>query len=281
MTRAKKQPKALDFAADFEVGINLRKFVDNNKKFDEIQKCLEEYLGTKRAAFPRFYFLSNDEMLEILSQTRNVHAVQPHLIKCFDAMKKVKFTEVPDSKTITGMYSPENEYIPWSGIVKAEGGVEFWLTDIEKMMTQSLYDATKNAVNIYPSNGLERAEWLFHCGAQPILTVDMIMWTRNCESAIYEIMQGKNSQALKEFLDFSDKQLKNMIKLVRGKLNPLNRSVMGALIVLDVHALEVVRNMIAARVENINDFPWTSQLRYYWEDILETDGEPYKGENTG
>lgn len=36
MTRSKKQPRALDFAADFEVGVNLRKFVDNNKRFDEI-----------------------------------------------------------------------------------------------------------------------------------------------------------------------------------------------------------------------------------------------------
>jgi len=135
MGRAKKQPKAIDFASDYEVGVNLKKFLDNNKRFDEIQKCLEEYLGTKRAAFPRFYFLSNDEMLEILSQTRNVHAVQPHLIKCFDAMKKVKFTDEANSKMIEGMYSPEVEYVQWSGKVKAEGGVEFWLTDIEKMMT--------------------------------------------------------------------------------------------------------------------------------------------------
>ena len=111
MSRAKKSPKALDFAADYEVGVTLKKFQDNNKRFDEIQKCLEEYLGTKRAAFPRFYFLSNDEMLEILSQTRNVHAVQPHLIKCFDAMKKVEFGQGSDSKRVYGMYSPENEYV--------------------------------------------------------------------------------------------------------------------------------------------------------------------------
>ena len=109
----------------------------------------------------------------------------------------------------------------------------------------------------------------------------MIMWTKGVENAIYEIMKGKNSQALKEFLDFSDKQLKNMIKLVRGKLEPLQRQAMGALIVLDVHAIEVVRNMIGARVENINDFPWTSQLRYYWEPVKETDGAEYKGEDTG
>jgi dynein heavy chain len=72
-------------------------------------------LSTKRAAFPRFYFLSNDEMLEILSQTRNAHAVQPHLIKCFDSMKKIEFGKsAADNKNIYGMYSPENEYVTFT-----------------------------------------------------------------------------------------------------------------------------------------------------------------------
>jgi dynein heavy chain len=146
-------------------------------------------------------------------------------------------------------------------------------------MCQSLYDKTRVALSQYPENGIERAHWLFTAPAQPILTFDMIKWTEGVEAAIYEIMKGKNASALKEFLDFSDKQLKNMIKLVRTKLEPLQRTAMGALIVIDVHAIEVVRNLIAARVENINDFPWTSQLRYYWEPLKETDGEPYKGDD--
>lgn len=60
MVKTFKRPLVYDCCGSEEL---LRKFQKNNKELEEIQKKMEDYLEVKRAAFPRFYFLSNDELL--------------------------------------------------------------------------------------------------------------------------------------------------------------------------------------------------------------------------
>ena len=55
---------------------------------------------------------------------------------------------------------------------------------------------------------------------------------------------------------------------------------LGALIVLDVHGMVIIKDyLIKNRVESINAFDWTSQLRYYWEEVGDLDGKRMDGAN--
>lgn len=97
---------------------------DMNTKLEEIQKSLDMYLETKRQFFPRFYFLSNDDLLEILGQSKNPEAVQPHMKKCFDNIKTLDLAKMRDHYEATHMNSAEGEKVELKAIVRLEGPVE-------------------------------------------------------------------------------------------------------------------------------------------------------------
>jgi len=100
--------------------------------------------------------------------------VQNHLRKCFDNIERIIFTDESESVDIIGMISGEKENVMFSEKVQAVGNVEYWLTNIEEMMRKSLYDLSKKALNLYPSNGLDRRQWFFdhNLPAQSVLLID-------------------------------------------------------------------------------------------------------------
>jgi len=274
MTRTNNDPKVLSALNPLDNGASLLEtFVMNNEALESIQKSLEQYLETKRMAFPRFYFLSNDELLEIMSQTRDPHAVQPHMSKCFDAIKRIKFGEGRHGHDILGFLDPSGEYVPLTDPVKAEGPVEVWLLSFEKAMRGTLYDLCKAAYNGYPDTEIEsiqRKDWLWSYPAQVVIAIDQVLWTFNTSEALMEIegLDGRdiNVKAMEAFLTYSLKQIDAMVELVRAPLDKQQRMCLGALLTIDVHARDVIRTMVAKQVASLTEFEWTKQLRYYWEE---------------
>lgn len=103
----------------------LEKFKDANQKLEHIQKSLNEYLQKKRQKFARFYFLSNDDLLQILSQTKEPTAVQPHLKKVFENINAIEFNY---KKVIVAMFSAEKEKVDFVEEVNPnEKNVEDWM----------------------------------------------------------------------------------------------------------------------------------------------------------
>lgn len=97
---------------------------------------------------------------------------------------------------------------------------------------------------------------------QCVLCVSSTFWTTAVHNAI-------SQNTLPAYLGECNKDLEKIIELVRGKLSLQNRITLGALVVIDVHARDVLTGLIEQKVVQENDFKWLCQLRYYWEVRIE------------
>jgi dynein heavy chain len=238
----------------------LDKLKDSYTLVEKINRGLNAYLEKKRLFFPRFFFLSNDEMLEILSETKDPMRVQPHLKKCFEGIAKLEFDAKLD---IHAMFSSEQEKVKYSYSVntsEAKGAVEKWLLQVQNVMLVSMRDVIEQARNAYALEA--REDWVKEWPGQVVLCVSQIFWTIE----VHEAFKQADSNGLKDYLVKLNQQLGNIVKLVRGNLSPMTRITLGALVVIDVHARDVVVDMISKNVTSENDFNWLAQLRYYWEE---------------
>ena len=181
MNKINSTPKVLEFTKNKKL-LDLLK--ECHAKLEEVQKDLNAYLEEKRNNFPRFYFLSNDELLEILSETKDPLRVQPHLKKCFEGIQKLKFDE---EKKIFGMFSSEGEYVGFNNNIDTNahlGKVDEWLLITEKFMQEAVKTVIAVAFNEYQN--MRRDLWVTKRCGQAVLCMSMTYWTFNTEKALNE-----------------------------------------------------------------------------------------------
>ncbi|DBA04478.1 TPA: LOW QUALITY PROTEIN: hypothetical protein N0F65_010074 [Lagenidium giganteum] len=250
----------------------------SNQDLETIQKGLNDYLETKRLYFPRFFFLSNDELLEILAETKDPLRVQPHLKKAFDGISLLEFQENLD---ITAMLSPENEKVafPFEKIEQnlinpnnSGGNVEVWLQEVEMTMRKSVAFHLDASMLDYPTK--DRLLWVQQWPGQVVLAVNQTMWTLQSEQAL---TKGAGPEALKDHLQMLRTELTRTVELVRGELPKLIRITLGALVVMDVHNRDTISELVELKVTEKNEFDWLAQLRYYWIQggVSATTGKPH------
>ncbi|XP_061247082.1 dynein axonemal heavy chain 9 isoform X2 [Bos javanicus] len=230
------------------------------------EKALVEYLDTKRLAFPRFYFLSSSDLLDILSNGTAPQQVQRHLSKLFDNMAKMQFqldaSEKP-TKTSLGMYSKEGEYVAFSEPCDCSGQVEIWLNHVLAHMKATVRHEMTEGITAYEEK--PREQWLFDYPAQVALTCTQIWWTTEVGMAFARLEEGYEN-AMKDYYKKQVAQLKTLITMLIGQLSKGDRQKIMTICTIDVHARDVVAKMIAQKVDNAQAFLWLSQLRHQWDD---------------
>ncbi|KAG8443036.1 hypothetical protein GDO86_011741 [Hymenochirus boettgeri] len=242
---------------------NLHKVLEDLQlRLSLCEKALSEYLETKRLAFPRFYFVSSADLLNILSKGTQPKQVICHLAKLFDNIVDLQFQENSENEAL-GMYSKENEFVPFRYNCSCLGQVEQWLKKIEQTMCETIRYHISEALSAYEDK--PRDQWLFDYPAQVALTGSQIWWTIDVGFAFERLEEGYET-ALKDYNKKQINQLNALITMLLGELSACDRQKIMTICTIDVHARDVVTKLVTSKVTSSQDFAWLSQLRHRWDE---------------
>ncbi|XP_071781183.2 cytoplasmic dynein 2 heavy chain 1 [Centroberyx gerrardi] len=224
---------------------------------DQLQRCqksLNEFLEEKRSAFPRFYFIGDDDLLEILGQATNPAVIQSHLKKLFAGINSVEFDE--QCQHIVAMCSLEGEMVPLRNLIRISNNVEVWLSELSAEMKETLKHLLYECVSAGKKGEVDPSRY----PSQILCLAEQIQFTEDMERALRE----QNLQQLEVELNA---KLEHYTTVDTSSDDHTNSSVLQlklkALILDIIHNISVVKQLSHTGVSSTDAWAWRKQLRFY------------------
>ncbi|XP_071441594.1 dynein axonemal heavy chain 10 [Hetaerina americana] len=246
----------------------LEELVTLTANLEKLQKSLNDYLDVKRNAFPRFFFISDDELLSILGSSDH-ECVQEHMVKMFDNIAKLRFVTMhSEGVAAAAMISCEGEVMEFLDLVKITPKVEDWMTDVLSAMCAANRFITKKAIFYYGKTLKSRTEWILDYQGMVCLASNQVWWTAEVENVFKRIKHG-SMHAMKTYLGQLNDQLSELVVRVRSNLSKNERKKFNTILIIDVHARDIVEDLVRDSISDAQEFEWESQLRSYWVKSLD------------
>ncbi len=240
----------------------LKRLEDVQTQLTLCEKALNEFMEGKRRAFPRFYFVAQADLLDILSNGNAPSKIMCHMPKIFQAIETLYLKEDGDRPTATGMETcVGKEVVTFPNPLKLVGKVENYLMDVIDCMKSSLNIlASRSVVN---QHSMKKNDWLKQDPSQVTLLVNITNWSRNVEGAFNNLKA--DPMAMNKAFDDQVNGLSELIKLVQGDLDrPMRQKVM-CLITIDAHSRDIIEKLYVEKCTSSDDFQWQAQLKAYFD----------------
>ena len=234
---------------------------------NKIQKALGEYLERERINFPRFYFVGDEDLLEIIGNSNDTLRISKHFRKMFAGLSGLLIDE---ESTITGFTSKEGEQVrlrrPISLIKTPK--INDWLTALESNMKSSLAELLGEAVQSFQevlgsSREIDTATFLRYLSsfpAQIVVLATQVSWTASIDAAL-----TRGGEDLKALHEVSVRLLEILASTVLSDLEFIVRKKCEHLITEFVHQRDIIGKLIQANAAAQTHYLWLLQMRYIYK----------------
>ena len=242
-----------------------------------IQRALGDYLAKQRSDFSRFYFLGDDDLLEIIGNSGEPGKVIPHIGKMFAGITSLQSTNSQLRDGIAALFdvmvSKDGEAVPLNNVIEvaSKKAVKEWLKKLEEGMQSTLANLLLDAVQQDSSSILgsgnddgrhQFIEWAKRFPAQVMILATLVNWSMSVDSALSE--EGDSKLSLTKVLSAVEGKLEIMAQTVLLDLPSEARKKFEQLITELVHQRDVTQSLLDERVSNLTDFKWLYHLRFQY-----------------
>ncbi|KAE9115561.1 Cytoplasmic dynein 2 heavy chain 1 [Phytophthora fragariae] len=257
MGAVERDPKLFNLADDLLFPQLVERLTTMVDQLERCQKALADFLEEKRSRMPRFYFIGDEDLLEILGQAQNSAVIQSHLKKLYQGVYRVEFSEQQDQ--IVAMLSAAGERVELHTPVAVTSNVEEWLETFTNEMRRTIRALTAQCVNVSAPD--------YHAFPSQVLCLtEQIRFCSQAEAAI----KSGGVQELKRSLQDTLRELTSL-----DLSTELLMSLKVKALVLDlVHHIDVCDQLLAANCRSVTDWIWQKQLRFYLDTRKQSSKDP-------
>ncbi|CAD7084661.1 unnamed protein product [Hermetia illucens] len=216
------------------------------------QNTLISYIMGKRNAFPRFYFIGDDDLLEILGQASKPEIIQKHISKLFPGIHSLVVEDSVNKLIITKACTAEGDSVYLAKPVEITGAIENWLNQL----VQSIQETLKNEIINCSQIGELNNEALNKYPMQVICVARGIQFTKQTERAISSMSL---SSALKSIRD----EISKFASMKNQTQNSLLQIKLRGLLLDLVHYATILEHLVEANVTNASDWNWLQEIKFY------------------